>query len=58
MVSMRAGPSAVRTVVPSRASAPAPEGFEIRMSRSSVNGSNPVSRIRFTPPPCGYRTPS
>ncbi|CAM5238133.1 hypothetical protein SCALM49S_00935 [Streptomyces californicus] len=45
---MRAGPSAVRTRVPSRASALAPEGFPIRTSRSSVNGSKPVTRTRFT----------
>lgn len=58
-VSMRAGPSAVRITVPSRARAVAPDGLEIRTSRSSVNGSNPVTRIRFTPlPPRGYRSES
>jgi hypothetical protein len=51
-VSTRAGPSGVSITVPSRASATAPEGLEIRMSRSSVKGSNPVSSTRFSPFPC------
>lgn len=46
-VSIRAGPSGVCTRVPSRASALAPEGLPIRTSRSSVNGSKPVTRTRF-----------
>ena len=54
-VSTRAGPSAVSITVPSSARAVAPDGLEIRMSRSSVNGSKPVTRIRLTPLECGWR---
>ncbi len=57
-VSTRAGPAAVRITVPSSASAAAPDGLEILMSRSRVKGSKPVSRTRLSPlspPPSGRR---
>ena len=48
-VSIRAGPLGVETTVPSRNSAVAPDGLDRRMSLSRVNGSKPLTRIRFRP---------